>query len=322
MFDSRNTTAGKWLPQAAALISIFMLNAQSERAAAQEIWFGPNQTQEFTHLFQPTAPWQRAAPHIKALEISDPYAFSAPEGDLRNMYSDLRRRGIDLVVGLLPLSGGPGGCGHGVEGYAAPGESYAVAERVKKLGGTPKYFSLDGPLYFGHSFDRDGETYGCHSSIDEIARDVAFKTKQVRLFFPGVAIGDVEPATVFSDAELEEWFDDYETLSGTKLAFLRLDMDWKSDWRRRLPSLIRLLKRKNVPLQVIYNASGVEGSDETWIAAAQANFRAFEGSIAPAPSVVMIQSWNPHPTRLLPDDDPLTLTGLINSYVTWRNGRR
>jgi hypothetical protein len=292
-------------------------------AIAQDIWFGPSsRSQEFMDLFKLDAPWRAAASHVRAFEISQTFGFMAPKDDLAQMFGDLQRRHIDLVIGLLALSGtGPNHCGYRVEGYSAPGGVDALVHRIRALGGEPRHFALDEPLYFGHVFSRERDLFGCHSSIAEIANDVANKVRQIHAVFPTADIGDVEPIFALRDAEIEEWLTDYEAKTGTKLSFMRFDMDWKSPWQARISSISQLLRRKDVAMQVIYNGSGLDQSDEQWIAHAGANFRTFETSVTSPPAAVMIQSWNVHPTHLLPESDSRTLTGFVDQYVEWRRSR-
>jgi hypothetical protein len=97
------------------------------------------------------------------------------------------------------------------------------------------------------------------------------------------------------------------------LAFLRLDIDWNAPWRGPVAEVSRLLKRKGVRLQVIYNGSPRDTSDAAWISHALGNAAAFE-TIA-TPDDVVIQSWDTYPKRFLPEIDATTMTGLIDSYV-------
>ena len=65
-----------------------------------------------------------------------------------------------------------------------PQLTVAEANRLKALGATAKFFTMDEPLYYGHIFGKPGWKVGCHSSIPDIARDVAEKVRQIRLVFP------------------------------------------------------------------------------------------------------------------------------------------
>ncbi len=292
----------------------------------QEIWFsprsGPGYAEDFYRLFESGAPWQQAASHVKAFELSIQLETGASDEDLKKVIDGLRERHIALALDMLPLTGrgervAPNGCGFHVEGYAASLQSLAVAKRFKALGGDVVYFDMDEPLYYGHFFNG---TNACHSSLDELIADVAEKVKQVRSQFPEVKIGEAEPimaVTKFGLADLEKWLDAFQVATGKPLSFLRLDMDWTAEWQPQVIAVAQLLKRKGVQLQVIYNGLDRDRSDEEWTSHAVANANAFEAAVKP--EVVVIQSWATYPKRVLPETDPKTMTGLINQYLSTRS---
>jgi hypothetical protein len=298
---------------------------------AQEIWFAPNSApggqRDFMDLFRANAPWQQAASQISIFGLSMELMSRGSDADLIKIGNDLHQRGIGVALDMLPLSGPPGPnipqCGYHVEGYSSPGETAVVARRMKALGFDPRYYGMDEPLYYGHIYDGPN---ACHSSIQDIARDVATKVKQVQAVFPGIMVGDSEPFMAFASdkglSNLEQWFDAYKKEVGQPLAFLAIDMDWKAAWRERLPAFTELLNREGVRLIPIYNGNDTAKSDQEWISQAIDNFKAFEASVAPQPAAVAIQTWVGHPTLLLPDTDPLTLSGLVNQYVAWKQARR
>lgn len=295
-------------------------------ARSQSIWFSPRsgleRVPDFMELFHEKAPWEEAASHVAVFEISQWMSAAAPEAELRQIFDDLRRRQIDLSVGLLPLSPGPDGCGIGVEGYSAPGQSLSDATRLQKLGADIAYFVLDEPLFYGHEFKGNPKQRACQSSIPDIAKEVAVRISQVRTVYPNVPIGDVEPFPVSKDwnGKLEQWFDAFQAAIGERLAFFRLDMQWKGPWREQLPELVEILHRRGIPLQVIYNGTGNAASDEEWIQGALAHAKEFEEGAGVTPEGVAIQCWTPRPSRLLPESDPKTLTSLINQYANTKRG--
>ena len=312
-----------------SLVYLLVLGlAPMQSARAESIWFSPrSEVADLMSLFRPDAPWQKAATAVTAFEISNTFALHSDKAALSLIFDDLRRRKIDLVVGLAPLAGpGPDRCGYNVEGYSASGEPYAVARRVEKLGGKPPFFVMDEPLYFGHTFQRDGEYVGCQLSIEEVARGVAQQLELVRRVYPSARFGDVEPLMGFSGdtwlADFSAWMDAYEEATGDKLAFFRLDIAWNLNWRERMPALTELLSRKGIPLQVIYNGDDNLQSDEKWIASAVAHFEDFEANRQRIPDAAVIQFWQAHPSHLLPETNPGSATWLINRYVQWRGVHR
>jgi hypothetical protein len=309
--------------------TLVVLVASMLRAEAQEVWFSPSpHSPDFLDLFQSDAPWQRAASSVKGFEIPDSliYNHQFSDSSLIQMFSDLRRRNIGVVVGIGAVTGqGRGRCGYLVEGYGQVNSLPGDARRMRSLGLEPAFFSLDEPLYFGHFFDRDRERVGCRLPIERLAQDVATKLRQIRSVFPNARFGDVEPFPLVASKEgdwisdLGKWLDVYRNAAGENLAFFRLDVAWNLDWRSSVPSLLRLLQSRNIPLQVIYNGSGLDRSDGDWIANAASHYQSFETASWPPPSVAMIQSWNRYPTRILPEIDPNTMVGLVNRYVHWQS---
>jgi hypothetical protein len=293
-------------------------------AIAQQIWFGPPYrfSPDYMGLFEPGAPWQTAASHVAVFELKGRFAIAGSNVDLVRIINNLQQRHIGLLVGIAALWGtGPGRCGRGVEGYNARGQAHSVALRIKRLGGVPTYFGMDEPLYYGHLYSGRN---GCRASIMEIAHQAGETVRQVHTVFPDAKFGDVEPFGIPDSgwlADLGKWFDAFEQASGQKLAYFGLDVAWQRNWQAQLPPLVALLRHKGIPLQVIYNSSGRDQSDEEAVAHTTAHFKAFEAALGSAPAIVSFQSWVRHPQRVLPESDPRTLTGLINQYIAWRQSR-
>jgi hypothetical protein len=47
-----------------------------------------------------------------------------------------------------------------------------------------------------------------------------------------------------------------------------------------------------------------------------ARFETYQGQNGGQPDFVLFQSWETHPLRCLPETDPTTFTGAINTYVS------
>jgi hypothetical protein len=321
---------------ASALVAAWFL--LMEPASGQSIWFAPQprlgQNSDYMDLFEPNAPWQQVASKVQVFAVGGQFVIYTPDDVLRRIFSDVNRRGLMLHIGILPLTPpdgkyGPGGCGYHVEGYGGqPMPKFAL--RLKSLGADPKYFGLDSPLYNGHVF-HEGQR-GCNSSIADIAQDIAGKFKAARQVFPDVRFGDVEPINFnplnpwFRDDrwlhDLGEWFDAYEAATGDKLAYFRLDMWWKMPWQEHMQTLSDLLKRKGIPLQVIYDASGKQPTDAAWNDSAASHFKEFESGPWPKPDAAVFNYWTQPPVRVLPETDPTTVTGLVARYIKWRQSQQ
>src|SRR5579862_8964387 len=154
---------------------------------AQSIWFSPQSgidaVPDYMELFKPDAPWASAASKVSVLSVSATFVMHRSDSELRQMFADLARRHIKFGLAMSPLEARPSAeapqCGTGVEGFSAPPEALMLARKVKRLGGTVDYYTMDEPLYFGHFYTADakqglaGKRSGCHLSIEDIAQDAA-----------------------------------------------------------------------------------------------------------------------------------------------------
>jgi hypothetical protein len=286
---------------------------------------GPNSTSDFMDLFDPKAAWSEAASQVKVFLTSTQF-FSGvraggvernvPDQMLTRMFEDLKRRHIALAVEALMLSPGDGECGVGVEGYSAPGQMLAIAKRIKALGGTLSYVAMDGPLMGGHFYSGPR---ACHSPVEAIAREVAEKVRQIRTVFPDVKVGDVEPVGVTEPAgwanSIIAWNQAYKAAVGEPLAFLHCDMQWRGPWQEQLRKLEAQLRADGTRIGVIYNGFGADKTDEEWVQHAEDHFNTLERNASLVPDVAIIQTWDRHPARFLPETQPGTLTYLVGRYL-------
>jgi hypothetical protein len=322
-------TVGVTLAQAALLACLVTTELVGAACAATPrivLVSGPRQAVDFWDLFQPNAPWANAAAHVNEVGLPGQAMGLAGDDQLRRVIADLQRRNITIGRDMLPLAGsdpaGGQGCGYHVEGYSALGETAVLARRLKALGATNVSYGMDEPLFYGHYYRG---LNACQSSIEAIAQDVARKVRDVRAVFPGVEVSEAEPLMGLPDAtwlqDLAQWFDAYQAATGTPLAYFWLDLDWHARWQQRLPPLTALLREKGIGLGVIYNGDDRSTTDEAWIASAVAHYEAFETALGHSPDAVSFQTWVSHPTHVLPESDPRTLTSLVNRYVAWKASR-
>jgi hypothetical protein len=304
---------------------------------AQTIWLSPqsgtNAVPDLIDLFKPGALWASASSYVSVFSVSAEFLVHRPDSVLQQFFADLRRRHIQLGVAMSPLSGRPSPeapqCGVGVESYSAPGEALMIARKVRRLGGTIDYYTMDEPLYYGHVYTHEpknsaGDKHcGCQLSIGEIAQDAAKRIKDVKSVFPNAKIGDVEPLMQWEDSQwakdVSEWCDAFQSATGQRLEFFRLDLWWNLPWQKRLDRLVSLLHDKQVPLQVIYDGASFAPSDRAWIDQAVQRFKEFEGARGIRPDAVILQSWHAKPSHVLPETDPGTLTNLVLQYINWKH---
>jgi hypothetical protein len=318
-----NTITGRSVGTALqiAVALVLVICWYSPEAKAQTIWLsprnGPGAAVDFMDMFKRGAPWRVVASHVQVLEVGAAAWYS--DDDLHRIMQVLQAHNIALEVGMGLLTGSER-CGIHVEGYTARAQSLHDATRLKAAAVNVDYFGMDEPLWFGHRYSGRN---ACHSSSEDIVADVAEKVKQVKSVFPHAKIGDVEPVSgAFGMSwvdELEKWFDDYQAATGDRLAFFRADIQWNSSWQEPLRRLRTILRRRGIPLQIIYN-SGAH-SDAEWTNDAMEHAREYE-VVAKLPlDAAVFQCWTDNPSRDLPESDPATLTGLAFRYLRWKQGR-
>jgi sugar phosphate isomerase/epimerase len=310
----------------AALASL--LACASQRAQATEIWLSgvdpfvrhvtqPDERSDYQDLFAPDAPWRAAAAQVAVFKTSTEWVRGAPDEALRQMFDDLRRRGIALGMEALMTPGGrQGQCGQGIEGYSAPGAMRAAADRIKQLGGELAAVAMDEPLWFGH---HDQEPHACQSSIADLARLLAQNVSAIHAVFPAAQIGDIEPVTA---AAGPGWVDDiiefaaaYQAATGIKLAFVHADVNWREPWQRQLRELAGRLHAAGVGFGIIYNGDPQDQTGVAWTAHAEQRFETVETDPALRPDQAILQTWMRQPEFLLPETRPGTMTNLVVRYA-------
>jgi hypothetical protein len=275
----------------------------------------PDSPSDYPDLFYEHAPWPRAAREVAVFKTTTQYLTNAPETELRRMIRDLRRRHIALGFEALMLPQA-GKCGSGVEGYSYPGAIAEAAARVKRLGGELQYAAMDDPLWFAHQADGPNT---CHSSIEEVARQIAVNVRVLRGIFPAIRIGDIEP--VANAGTPPDWIDAilrfaaaYRTATGSPLDFVHADVSWGGGWSEALPMLARRLHADGVRFGIIYNGDPKDDEDIGWTRHAEQRFTQVEGELALEPDSAILQTWMRHPLRMLPETTPGSMTNLVTRY--------
>ena len=270
---------------------------------------------DYMGLFEPGASWPEAAAETSVFEISTQFAFSGDEGELRTLIAGLAKRKIALAVSGLMLPGPPGPkCGAGIEGYAAPGWLGAAMKRLRNLGADVRYVAMDEPFWFGHY---DNAANACHSTIEDVAREVATTVRQVKAVFPDVLIGDVEPVASGIDAwpeALTRWAASYQAEVGARLAFLIMDVQWHTDILPLLRTLQARAALEHLPLGIIYNGDPRATTSRQWVQTAEQRFYTAENVAGLQPNIAVIATWDSMPKRVLPENDPDTMTYLVGRY--------
>jgi hypothetical protein len=274
--------------------------------------------QDFPQLFEPGAPWQHALSRIQSFQITSRYIMSQPEEKLQKIFAFLRQHHVALVVnfGMIPDRN----CGVHVEGvFHHANTNLTAAQRVKKLGGDLQYMNIDEPFFFGHYFVGNNDKRGCRYPIEELAAGYAEEIRKVRSVFPDAQVIEDEPTEgLESPAEFGRWLDQMKKELGDGAPqSIRFDVQWtsrKRPWREAAQSLIATIKQHGLKYGVIFDGTPQDQTDEDWIRTTEGHIKAWEAAIHDMPDHVMIQSWSPHPQKLLPETNPGTLLYLVNWY--------
>jgi hypothetical protein len=304
-----------------------LLNGTAQPASAADVWLAAidpvvqkeqkhnNASADYMDLFRPDAPWATAASGLRAFKISTQFGLRSTDDQLRTLIDDLQRRHIGLAVELAMLVGSDR-CGKTVEGYASPTAVQELAERIKRFGGQIDYVAMDEPVWMGHV--AKGVTHPeipgavrCEDSVADLAGQIAPKVAILRQIFPNVKIGDIDPVHGKYPSEIDDlaaFADQFHRNTGVSLSFMHADVSWDSNWQPVLQTLAERMHRRGIRLGVICNGNPTERRNEVWISQALQRCRSMAADPKIKADELIVQSWHPAPTKMLPETDPGALT--------------
>jgi hypothetical protein len=270
---------------------------------------------DYMDLFRPNAPWATAASGLKAFKISTQFGLRSTDDQLRTLINDLQRRHIGLAIELAILVG-TDRCGTTVEGYASPNAVEVLAKRIKKFGAQINYVAMDEPVWMGHA--AKGVTHPeirgavrCEDSVSDLVEQIAPKVAILRELFPNIQIGDIDPVHGRYPSQIDDlpmFADLFRKETGVPLSFVHADISWDTNWQPLLEALAERLHRRGIRLGVICNGNPTERRDEAWISQALQHCRTIAADPKIKADEFIVQSWNPAPTKMLPETDPGALT--------------
>jgi len=303
----------------------------SSAAGSKEVWLSgvpPFVREQMFHesdsdymdLFKPDAPWSKSARAVRVFMINGGLVMHQSDEELKAVFSDLKRRNIALAIEMGLLSGkdsaGQQACGVGVEGFAAPDNAKVVANRIQKAGGVLAYVAMDEPLWYAHHFSGKN---ACGWTMEDVARDIGPRVAALREKFPAVQIGDIEPVGTAQPPdwveEISQWTQVYRKVVGEPLSFFHADVAWNGLWQQQLPAVKSRINEARLKFGIIYDGGGAkEESDDVWTREAEQRFRMVESNPSMIPDHAIIQTWARWPKKMLPEDQPGTLTNLVLKY--------
>ncbi|HEY1936284.1 MAG TPA: hypothetical protein VGG99_30115 [Acetobacteraceae bacterium] len=310
----------------AALIAL----CDPSRSHAQEVWFGPPEPGKFFagppdwhETFEPHSPWRIARTHTQAFLFNSGYFEIPLEEDQKRVAAYLREHNIAVALGVQAVAWrSDTDCGHGEEGYYDPREAAFVAAKLHRLGITPKYIQMDGPLWFGHF---DPNSRACQTSVEDVVRRSELILKPFLATFPNVELGDVEPiVNLTSQPNWQALYEDFksrlEASIGKRLSFLQFDVDWRNPaWPEHVRLGSEFARQAGMKVGVIYNGDGSDTSAVAWIKHAMQNYERIESGLGIVPDQAIFATWDHYPVHLLPETSDSAHTYLIDQYLVPRS---
>ncbi len=289
-------------------------------AVTPQIWFGPRPaTSDYAALFAPNAPWPQVAGRTQVFSNFYPLrvGYNPRDAELRQRIDALKARQIRIALDWYALVS-EGGCGVDVNGFGDGADLLLpLLRRIRSLGGTVSYISINEPFSGGVLWDGPG---ACHWSVATVARKVAAEVKRVRAEFPGIQIGLIEGYNGPPWIEyVKQWVTAYEAAVGTRLPFLHLDTDYTvTGWADGAGQIQEWVRARGTRFGVYYTTWPPPVTDAEWFAGASASVRAFEIDGAGPPDDAIFQVWTEKPSRVLPETGAKSLTRLMADYMRTR----
>lgn len=279
----------------------------------------PQGAADYEALFAKDATWPETLPQVKVFEIYGYFASVAPDAELSALFGFMRRHHIRMALeqGVLTT---PPTCGAGQEGFNG-NHLAGEARRIKQLGGTIDYLSMDEPLFNGAY---SPNTSGCHLPLAVLAANAAQNIQALKKVFPKIKVGEVEVANPSMDipawaADMTRWSAAFAQATGAPLAYMHLDVSWHFAVHGEVEEICKTLHHDHLRYGVIFNGLPLSGTDKVWAQTAAVNYKNLREA-GYVPDDVLFQTWMSLPTHVLPPDDPVSLTGIVKRYVEYQSG--
>jgi hypothetical protein len=321
-------------------------------ASSAAIWFQPQPpgtngtlgrtgSADYLSLFQPNAPWPRVMAHIQAVGLDASWIYSVSNQVLRSVVAFLSAHNIRIEI-EAPALQAQSTCGSGIEGYVPfglPGglnlHSFTLAylRRLKALGAQVAFIKVDEPYYYGSAVSdalvqKIAQTEGrpaarpCHFSAAQVASDVGGFAHLAEAVYPHVAVGDVEPVgtNMYSPdavSAIDAWHATYTSVTGAPFPFFFADVDFSNPaWPALVKQLQAATQKRGTRFGIIYTGDRQDDSDAEWTSQVVARFEQYQRQAQGQPDYVLFQSWQSHPVLCLPETNPASFTGVIDTYLT------
>lgn len=274
----------------------------------------PTGMADFDRVFSNDTDWDEALRHVDVYRLHAwQLRYVLSDDQIRTMIDFLDEHDIAVMFETEPLTWDESlGCVH-TESFSGVYD-LEMAQRFFDLGGTFDAIAIEEPYHFVHKLDGP---QNCQLPVERIVDEVIEYRDQLRVLFPGVPLGTIEPiwaSPATTPQDMEVWLDTWEERAGEPFAFLHVDPDWyRPDWAEVAVRIEAVADARSVPFGVLYNG-GQEPDSESWMQFAMENVAVFEQESGGTPQHVSFQSWVDQPDRALPPDDLGALTSGIVRY--------
>ena len=274
----------------------------------------------FMEFFKPNAPWQRSASGVTYFDLSTQFIISSTEEQLTTVFDDLKRRNIAVGIQMGASQREPG-CGAG-EGYMPAAIVDIVGKRLTKHGYKLAYMQMDEPIWFAHEVSwgmENGQT-PCHYPLPKLVEQVSLTVHHMRQYFPDLKVGDIEVIADYADRKMDirAVVDDYvqfsrlfERATGTRLAFFHADIAWRTNWRPTFLLAAKSFRAEGIRFGAVIGGRPIDQTDIAFEQFGLAQLQAFQSNPATRLDDVLIESWQPRPSRFLPETEPGTSAHIL-----------
>jgi len=274
----------------------------------------------YMDFFKPDAPWQRSASKLDVFEITAQFLLSAPDDQLVTVFNDMKRRGISVGVSIGATQREPG-CGGG-EGYLPANVVDIIGKRLTKLGYKLDVMEMDEPIWFAHEvfWDKQLNQPPCHYPLPKLVAQVALTVEHMREYFPNIKVGDIEVIADYADRKMDihavvqdyvQFSRLFERATGTKLAFFHADIAWRTNWHPAFVLAAKSFRAEGIRFGAVIGGRPMDQTDITFEQFGLSQLQAFQSSPDTRLNDVLIYSWQPRPTKFLPESEPGTSTNIL-----------
>jgi hypothetical protein len=309
----------RWLLTPVLAMSLLIGPRVAAQTPEPEIWFNPHGAPvDILDMWTDTALWQQAAQRVNVLVLVHWWIRKQTDATLMQIFNFAKKHHMKIDLSTEPIAKiPPVTCGN-EESYMGVGEMRDTITILLRLGITPDWIDMDGPVMSGHY---DTSVNGCQYSIPDLVTKVAATMHLVLEAWPHIKIMDVEPLTGLGP--IPTWREDVtafhrgleQRLGGAKVRAMQADVQWQNPrWKQDMVTMHDYVRQQNMAFSIIYDGNGTSKTDVDWINSAVANWEAVEGELHITPDQVLFTSWDAYPSHNMPESSPIAQTWLINRY--------